>query len=53
MTTIKPKLGARDWSAFFGFGTNILVNLLPSRRCWLVLKMPDDSGIWAHPAATG
>ena len=32
-----------DWNAFFGFGTNILVNLLTlSGLLRFVLKMPDD-----------
>src|SRR6266481_868043 len=44
MTTIKPKLWVPgDWSAFFGFGTNILVNLLTlTALLRFVLKMPDD-----------
>ena len=32
-----------DWNAFFGFGTNILVNLLTlSGLLRFVLKMPDE-----------
>jgi len=40
----KPKLWVPgDWNAFFGFGTNILVNLLTlSGLLRFVLKMPDD-----------
>ena len=39
-----PKLWTPgDWNAFFGFGTNILVNLLTlSGLLRFVLKMPDD-----------
>ena len=33
-----------DWNAFFGFGTNILVNMLVlTGLLRFVLKMPDDS----------
>ena len=41
---VKPKLWVPgDWNAFFGFGTNILVNLLTlSALLRFVLKMPDD-----------
>jgi AGZA family xanthine/uracil permease-like MFS transporter len=41
--TSKPKLWvAGDWNAFFGFGTNILVNLLTlTALLRFVLKMPD------------
>ena len=45
MTTItKPKIWVPgDWNAFFGFGTNILVNLLTlSALLRFVLKMPDN-----------
>jgi AGZA family xanthine/uracil permease-like MFS transporter len=36
-------VGSGDWNAFFGFGTNILVNLLTlSGLLRFVLKMPDD-----------
>jgi AGZA family xanthine/uracil permease-like MFS transporter len=40
----KPKLWVPgDWNAFFGFGTNILVNLLTlTGLLKFVLKMPDD-----------
>src|SRR6202012_3893729 len=44
-TTIsKPKIWVPgDWNAFFGFGTNILVNLLTlSGLLRFVLKMPDE-----------
>src|SRR6478735_12826651 len=43
-TTIKPKIWVPgDWNAFFGFGTNILVNLLTlTALLRFVLKMPDD-----------
>src|SRR5947208_8787746 len=42
--TTKPTLWTPgDWNAFFGFGTNILVNLLVlSGLLRFVLKMPDD-----------
>ena len=44
MTTYKPALWvAGDWNAFFGFGTNILVNLLTLTGLLLyVLKMPPE-----------
>jgi hypothetical protein len=44
MTTHKPALWTPgDWNAFFGFGTNILVNLLVLTGLMrFVLKMPDD-----------
>ncbi len=44
MTKTRPTLWAPgDWNAFFGFGTNILVNLLVlSGLLRFVLKMPDD-----------
>jgi AGZA family xanthine/uracil permease-like MFS transporter len=43
MNTSKPKLWVPgDWNAFFGFGTNILVNLLTlTGLLKFVLKMPD------------
>ena len=43
-TTFKPALWVPgDWNAFFGFGTNILVNLLTlSGLLRFVLKMPDE-----------
>src|SRR6266567_1737833 len=53
-TTTKPKIWVPgDWNAFFGFGTNILVNLLTlSALLRFVLKMPDEM-IFKHilPAA--
>jgi AGZA family xanthine/uracil permease-like MFS transporter len=44
ITTSKPKLWTPgDWNAFFGFGTNILVNLLVlTGLLRFVLKMPDE-----------
>jgi AGZA family xanthine/uracil permease-like MFS transporter len=44
MTTSKPALWTPgDWNAFFGFGTNILVNLLVlTGLLRFVLKMPDS-----------
>jgi AGZA family xanthine/uracil permease-like MFS transporter len=44
MTTNKPALWTPgDWNALFGFGTNILVNLLVMTGLLrFVLKMPDD-----------
>jgi AGZA family xanthine/uracil permease-like MFS transporter len=44
MVTSKPRLWTSgDWNAFFGFGTNILVNLLTlTALLRFVLKMPDD-----------
>src|SRR6266403_276749 len=55
MTTIKPKLWVRgDWNAFFGFGTNILVNLLTlTALLRFVLKMPDDLVFGRILPATG
>ena len=43
-TTAKPSWWTPgDWNAFFGFGTNILVNLLVlTGLLRFVLKMPDD-----------
>lgn len=43
-TTFKPTLWTPgDWNAFFGFGTNILVNMLVlTGLLRFVLKMPDD-----------
>src|ERR1700744_5906616 len=53
-TIAKPKVWVPgDWNAFFGFGTNILVNLLTlSALLRFVLKMPDDM-VFRHilPAA--
>ncbi|MBV9949213.1 MAG: hypothetical protein JOZ69_20355, partial [Myxococcales bacterium] len=44
MTTNKPKLWTSgDWNAYFGFGTNILVNLLTlTALLRFVVKMPDE-----------
>jgi AGZA family xanthine/uracil permease-like MFS transporter len=44
MNTAKTKIWVPgDWNAFFGFGTNILVNLLTlTALLRFVLKMPDD-----------
>src|SRR6478752_5425626 len=44
MANEKPKVWTPgDWNAFFGFGTNILVNLLVlTGLLRFVLKMPDD-----------
>jgi AGZA family xanthine/uracil permease-like MFS transporter len=44
MTTTTPKLWTPgDWNALFGFGTNILVNMLVlTGLLRFVLKMPDD-----------
>src|SRR5258706_3232734 len=44
MTTTKPAIWTTgDWNAFFGFGTNILVNMLTlTALLRYVLKMPDD-----------
>jgi AGZA family xanthine/uracil permease-like MFS transporter len=44
VTTSKPALWTPgDWNAFFGFGTNILVNLLVlTGLLRFVLKMPDE-----------
>jgi AGZA family xanthine/uracil permease-like MFS transporter len=44
MTTAKPRLWVPgDWNAFFGFGTNILVNVLTlTGLLRFVLKMPDE-----------
>ena len=43
-TTYQPKIWTDgDWNAFFGFGTNILVNMLVlTGLLRFVLKMPDD-----------
>ena len=47
-------LGAGDWNAFFGFGTNILVNLLTlTALLRFVLKMPDDLVFGRILPATG
>jgi AGZA family xanthine/uracil permease-like MFS transporter len=44
IATTKPKIWTPgDWNAFFGFGTNILVNMLVlTGLLRFVLKMPDD-----------
>ena len=55
MTTAKPTIWAPgDWNAFFGFGTNILVNLLVlTGLLRFVLKMPDDLVFGRILPATG
>jgi adenine/guanine/hypoxanthine permease len=55
ITTSKPKLWTPgDWNAFFGFGTNILVNLLVlTGLLRFVLKMPDDLVFGRILPATG
>jgi AGZA family xanthine/uracil permease-like MFS transporter len=56
MTTIaKPKIWVPgDWNAYFGFGTNILVNLLTiTALLRFVLKMPDDLVFGRILPATG
>jgi AGZA family xanthine/uracil permease-like MFS transporter len=52
---MKPKLWVPgDWNAFFGFGTNILVNLLTLIGLLrFVLKMPDDLVFHRILPATG
>ena len=54
-TTTKPKLWTSgDWNAYFGFGTNILVNLLVlTGLLRFVLKMPDDIVFGRILPATG
>ena len=54
-TTTKPTIWVPgDWNAFFGFGTNILVNLLVlSSLLRFVLKMPDDIVFGRILPATG
>ena len=51
----RPKLWVpSDWNAFFGFGTNILVNLLTlTALLRFVLKMPDDLVFGRILPATG
>ena len=51
----KPKIWVPgDWNAFFGFGTNILVNLLTLTGLLLyVLKMPADIVFGRILPATG
>ena len=55
MTEQKPKLWTPgDWNAFFGFGTNILVNLLVlTGLLRFVLKMPDSVVFGRILPATG
>src|SRR4029077_14677325 len=55
MTAHKPTLWSPgDWNAFFGFGTNILVNMLTMTALLLyVLKMPPDLVFWRILPATG
>ena len=55
MTAFKPKLWVPgDWNALFGFGTNILVNLLTlTGLLHFVLKMPDDLVFGRILPATG
>ncbi len=54
-TAFKPKVWVPgDWNAFFGFGTNILVNLLTlTALLRFVLKMPDDLVFGKILPATG
>ncbi len=51
----KPKIWVTgDWNAFFGFGTNILVNLLTlTALLRFVLKMPDELVFGRILPATG
>jgi adenine/guanine/hypoxanthine permease len=55
MTTTRPQLWVPgDWSAFFGFGTNILVNLLTlTGLLRFVLKLPDELVFGRILPATG
>jgi AGZA family xanthine/uracil permease-like MFS transporter len=55
MTISQPKLWVPgDWSAFFGFGTNILVNLLTlTSLLRFVLKLPDQLVFGRILPATG
>ena len=55
MTDTKPKIWTPgDWNAFFGFGTNILVNLLVlTGLLRFVLKMPDHIVFGRILPATG
>src|SRR6186713_712236 len=55
MNTLKPKIWVPgDWNAFFGFGTNILVNLLTlTALLRFVLKMPDEIVFGRILPATG
>ncbi|MGZ5215692.1 MAG: hypothetical protein ACXWKD_05580 [Caldimonas sp.] len=54
-TTHKPALWSPgDWNAFFGFGTNILVNMLTlTALLRYVLKLPDDLVFGRILPATG
>src|SRR5215510_11838701 len=54
-TTAQPKLWTPgDWNAFFGFGTNILVNLLTlTALLRFALKMPDELVFGRILPATG
>ena len=54
-TDFKPKIWVPgDWNAFFGFGTNILVNLLTLTGLLLfVLKMPPEIVFGRILPATG
>jgi len=55
MSNTKPAIWTPgDWNAFFGFGTNILVNLLTlSGLLRFVLKMPDQLVFGRILPATG
>src|SRR5712675_2174733 len=55
ITTTAPKLWVPgDWNAFFGFGTNILVNMLVlTGLLRFVLKMPDEIVFGRILPATG
>ncbi|MGB2942995.1 MAG: hypothetical protein WBB04_10505 [Candidatus Macondimonas sp.] len=55
MTESKPALWSPgDWNAFFGFGTNILVNLLTlTALLRYVIKLPDDIVFGRILPATG
>ena len=55
MSTTKPAIWTRgDWNAFFGFGTNILVNLLTlTGLLRFVLKMPEQLVFGRILPATG
>src|SRR6201994_3368858 len=55
MTDTKPKIWVPgDWNAYFGFGTNILVNLLTlTGLLRFVLKMPDELVFGRILPATG
>lgn len=55
MSAFRPRLWVRgDWNAFFGFGTNILVNVLVlTGLLRFVLKMPDSLVFGRILPATG